>query len=284
MRKNRIIKLGLIGAILVLGVNGCQKIPVQVKPMLTTTQDKVVQFGTDKVTGEQVSNINMLDFSSKIKNLTHLEKYHRYDKCPIEKVRGVKVTKKLEGYLVEYLNGEYYCNLGDTDATKMSYLFKTKYQDSKIIFSYPKSYKYSVEDSLFGKYEQFATPSEVERDIQNIYNNLHKITINKTHNFSEEMNTQYPDKSIYANFKRLLGQYNYRSREQISELKKRNTFSLKFKGKSYPLYVEVVPYRDGSKVIYSTKLYYGVGTGGKCSLSKNEIEQLHNRVKKIVEN
>lgn len=280
-----ITKLGLFSIIFVLGVNGCQKNPVQVKSIGTIKSDKVVQFEVEKLTSKKIDNLNLVDFSSKIMELSHLDKYDSYGQCPVPDVRGVKVTKKREGYLIEYLNGRYYCNLGHTVATKISYLFKTKYQDSKIIFNYPKSYKHSVGETLFGEHEQFDTTSKLERDIQNIYQNLHKITIDKVYNFSGEIDTKYPDKSIYANFKRFLGNYDYIiNPEEIDELKKRNTFSLEFKDRSYPLYVEVVPYRNGSKVTYSTEFYYSVSTDGKSSFSKNDILELHKKVQKIIEN
>ena len=282
-RKSSIIMLGLIGTMCTFGLSGCsEKFPVKIGNIKSRQVDKIINLGTNQITGKKI-NINGIDFSSKIQSLSHLGKYRLYGKCPIRDALGIYVKKQKDGYLIEYIRGEHHCSGANFD-TKVSYLLKSKANTQKIRFSYPETYKLEASTDAIGiKIKQYKNMPTLEKDIGIIYQKLDKLTLNKVYKFKGEINTNYPDKSIYANFKRLLGQY-YRGNERISETLKQNTFLLHINGIRYPLYVEVVPYRNGSKVTYSTTLRYTMGLDGTTSLSKSEIEQLHQKIKSIINN
>ncbi|MDR2034448.1 MAG: hypothetical protein LBP89_07440 [Helicobacteraceae bacterium] len=92
-----------------------------------------------------------------------------------------------------------------------------------------------------------------------------------------EVNSQYSDKAIYANFKRILGEYNWRGNENLSETQKANTFVLKVGCEVRALKVDVYPYRDGSKARYS----FGFGELKKC-VTDEDIKNAHIQIAKIV--
>jgi len=95
-----------------------------------------------------------------------------------------------------------------------------------------------------------------------------------------ELNTEYSDRSIYANFKRIFGSYH--NKERISDIVKENLFSLEFKGKKYSLSVEVYPYKNGSKVVYTTTIPYKISSDLSELLTMAEVNQLREIIKQVV--
>ncbi len=151
-----------------------------------------------------------------------------------------------------------------------------------------------------------------------------------------DVNSQFNDTSIYANFSRILGRYIKEQRqtgrperigsmnigvgarittfadgkisikgtidgkngyvlydpktktvvsteELISdEIKKDNVFSLKYLDMLLPLYVEIYPYRNGSKAVYLIDLPYTIDSKGGISINTNDIDGIKNKIEQIV--
>jgi len=147
-------------------------------------------------------------------------------------------------------------------------------------FTYSTSKKELV-SSLGSTGSAIGSDTEINSDVEHIFSKLNTLYISRSFKLQEEINSKYPAQSIYANFKRMVGNYSYRNNEHITESKKQNTFNLNVNGKNLPLYVEVFPYREGSKVKYSTTLPYKITQNGS-DLTKQDIENIKSQIAKIV--
>ena len=154
--------------------------------------------------------------------------------------------------------------------------------------------KYTIKpytDAIGIKHKPLDKPNKLEDDAKRMFNSIKEpIKITRSVEFKGEVNTKYPAKAVYANFKRILGEFKNwnswtrNSGERISESKKQNSFILKLNERLYPLHVEVYPYRDGSKVVYSAKLKYTIDSKGNTTLTKEDIKQLHKKIEDIINN
>ena len=275
----RIVASALLSAI-VIGLSGCSAAPKPISKALIKIEPMTVEFPKiDPVTLEQLSFAN-LDFSNQITELSKYKKYRlvkRYDS--LRDYKGVQTKKHNNVYSISYINrtqgsGSY---MHESIAT-FDIMFEEK--DNVITFKYPSSYQY-IEETGFIANPLLSSLDNLENDSKKIFSKLNTISISKHISFKGEINSKYPAQSIYANFKRMVGNYSYRNNEKITESKKQNTFNLNVNGKNLPLYVEVFPYREGSKVKYSTTLSYRITQNGS-NLTKQDIDNIKVKIAQIV--
>lgn len=128
--------------------------------------------------------------------------------------------------------------------------------------------------------------ANLEKDAKSIFNNLDNVVLSmeRKYTLKGEVNTKYGDRSVYGNFERILGQYNWQESDKSysTEIKKENTYAFKYNENTYPLHIEVYPYREGSKVVYSLYLRYDVSSDGTSTLSKEDIEAIKTKLSSIV--
>ena len=232
---------------------------------------------TDPVTGKKITkdDISKLDYSYQIKKLSSYS-YRRI------KYNTLKVRKHSDNYEIGY----YY-----QACCPASVVFKMPYKikDNKLIFYYPKNYIYKGEKAPVTGIQTY--PFDGIKNVINDFNNfiyprLDKMALyTNTYVLKGEKNIPYNLSSIYANFEKLLGKYNYWNDKKVSTLniKTENTFALKIKGKVYPVEVTVYPYKNGSKVMYKAYFNYTVISGGKSTLTKSDIEKAKQKIEQIIE-
>lgn len=289
----QVVSMALTVAIGV-GFSGCFGKP-GAKPaessQLQRIESKTVTFNfpvKDDVTGEKVQiDLNSQNFSDDIASYSKYSKFHATRNAKpginITDYAGLKVEKQRDSYLLKYANGHQ--NNGSWYLTEAIFDFKFKVNDNQITFMYPTNYTYQpFADAVGLGIDPLAPKSSLEADTANVFSKLENLTVSikNEYSYKGEVNTKYPDKAIYANFKRILGNYNWHAEDKISEVKKENTFALNFKGQTFPLFVEVFPYRDGSKVIYSSSIQYTIDSKGNCSASKSDIDALNKQIEKII--
>ncbi|GHV10380.1 hypothetical protein AGMMS50229_21440 [Campylobacterota bacterium] len=199
---------------------------------------------------------------------------------------GLNVRKLSDGsYALEYFNGETSGNRGDI-TSDVTFVFKvTAVNDEEVLFTFPDTYTtQAVKDDFLVTYEWLDSFDKLEADARSVFSKLNTIDASVTLSsvFKGEVDSKYPSASVFANFKRKLGEYSWRSDERVTEVEKANTFSLTVGDKKYPLKVNVYPYRDGSKVEYSTKLTHTLFASGKSVPSAAEIDKLHAQIAQIV--
>jgi hypothetical protein len=212
---------------------------------------------------------------------------------------GQQVMYQNNSFVIDYFNGDFNCHDCPNRESVTRVLFSLSGQIKQLEknafalnMKFPSKYTILGHTNAVGlEHKTLDAPANLEQDAKKIYSSLKStpLIIKRTVQLKGEINSKYPDKSIYTNFTRKLGDYNWGnwkygwySKEQLAELKKQNTFSLNVNGKILPLLVEVYPYRDGSKVVYSSVIEYEIDSNGGATLNQASFEALHKQVADIV--
>ncbi|MDR2152325.1 MAG: hypothetical protein LBO72_05860 [Helicobacteraceae bacterium] len=150
--------------------------------------------------------------------------------------------------------------------------------DKDLRFELQKTYNYEPSDDK---------PAVLEADAKRVVSKLNSLpvlkqTVERTCSFSGDINSQYKDSEIYGNFKRLLGDWS--GSEYQTDAKKTSIFRLFIGAQAIPLFVEVYPYRNGSKVIYSSGSFkYTVDSTGKVAgVTPADVERAIAQIKKVI--
>jgi hypothetical protein len=243
---------------------------------------------TDPFTGNAISSpLASVNLSPNIAALSTYRTARVSYKKHLKDYAGLEVRKIDEGYRINYANGIiYYDKDGGTQyITNVTFVIKANFiNDNELKFSFPSSYVYAPRNSLLMREKPLDDLASLEADVQNIFSKIDKIVLQdyiRTYKFYGEVNSPYSDKAIYANFQRLLGKRYYGFA---------NIFNIEVDNKNFPLKVEVYPYRDGSKVTYSSEFNYVIDSTGKCtvegsldcSVVANNVKALHAQIAKVI--
>lgn len=295
---NKVLTAGAISASLVFGLTGCGKEPIPPKQISIQKMDTInmkYKF-QDEFNDKPISKKSI-----KQKILSNVISASRYKNNKIYYNGNVNPTLgKIVNYQnnllqIEYVNGDQNCNRDckaqGGELTRVIFVIESQLKEiSKNSFSltanFPINYNFKPDSDVFGiVFDPLDKLNKLETDAKRMFQSLSKpLIINRSIEFKGEVNTNYPDKAIYANFKRILGGYDWKGNEKISDVKKQNSFNLIMNKKSFPLLVSVYPYRDGSKVTYSTNLAYTVNSNGNSTLSKEDVKKLHEKINDIINN
>jgi len=278
------IVTGALISVAVIGLSGC----VGADPKPTITQLKpmkpvVITLPENDPLSTEKLQITHLNITSQIQGLSRFEKYRRYN-CPSYcDYRGLLIEQNNNQLIFDYTRETTYGN-GERSIMKQNHtVFNMPYSIDKntLTFNFPNTSKKELISSLGSTGSPIGSDSAIQNDFKQIFSKLDTLYFAKNFKLQEEINSSYPAESIYANFKRMVGNYSYRNNEKITESIKQNTFNLNVNGKNLPLYVEVFPYREGSKVKYSTTLPYKITQNGS-DLTKQDIDNIKSQIAKIV--
>ena len=245
-------------------------------------------FGKEKPSKKEIKGKIRNRFEN---NSKYVKKRSEYGET-INDVYGVVVYKKDDVFRLEYVNGDDncgYCPDGES-LTKTQYDFPFALKETatgyEMSIEFPSEYKHIPHTDAVGiTHSPFISFSKMNDDAANIFESLkHPIRFEKAKVFKGEINSQYSDESVYANFERILGHYSWKSSKarQDSGFKTENTFALEIDGERYPVHVEVFPYRDGSKVSYQAKMKYEVTSDGSSSLRSDSENIVRNKIKNVI--
>lgn len=125
----------------------------------------------------------------------------------------------------------------------------------------------------------FISPKEATADLQR----LCKITpIVFTQFITGEINTDFNDSSVFANFKRKLKSYDPKQEEiKQYDLGKSTWFYISDKGQDYKVAISVFPYRNGSKVTYKTTQTTTCNPSTTCIYDADLGNRINDAIKKI---
>ena len=283
MLKHTII--GTLISALVIMMSGCGENPKPVITNLAAVNPIVVTLPKINPVTEKKLQFSDFNFKEPLHKLSTFDSYHVYKQSDtgVTYKKGLLVTKSNNILQFDYTNETTYEPSGrrimKQNHTIFNVLFEIK--DNVVTFKFPISSKKEIVSSLGTVPDSIGTNEELKNDVLNIFSQLKNISISKRYKLIGTINSDFPAQSIYANFKRMLGNYSYRSTEQITESKKQNTFNLNVKGTSVALYVEVFPYREGSKVTYSASIPYTISQNGS-TLTKKDIDEIKVKISQIV--
>lgn len=291
MLKHIKVSITVLASVILLSGCGAGQLEVKKmdKPLSNTVEYNFPS--VDPISGEKVIfDISKVNISKDIIKLSKYIKFKRTRRGAVSKYKGLKVRQKNNAYTLSYSNGEK--NTGSWYLNEA--IFKIGYSKvgkNKIQYTLEDQYQYQPYSNAIGMdIPPLGKLEDLEDDAKNILKKLNDITIvrTKVFKFSGELNSKYNETSVYSNFKRLAGTFNWRNyrninREHLSETRKANTFNLKIGNKYFPLHVEVFPYRDGSKIKYSADIFYTLTSNGDVSVDKKTIEKIRTDIKNIVE-
>lgn len=296
---SKTLKISLVGATLAVAFTGCAGMnnplpPKQMQSQSSGTIEMSYKFSDDINDQQLTANDMIRSITSHMSGNSVYKNKNKYRNSSgsFRYIYGKTVSYSNNNIVINYVNGDDNCGNCENgeSITKVFFELPTTIQEtSKNNFNLKSSFpnQYTVRahtDALGIEHSTLDTPAKLESDAKKMFDSLKSkpITIERKVEFKGEVNTKYPDKAVYANFKRLMGNYSWRSNENVSEIKKQNSFNLKVANTSYPLHVEVYPYREGSKVTYTTTLSYNIDSQGNATLKSSDIQELHKKIEKIV--
>ena len=219
------------------------------------------------------------------------------------KKHGIEIESTKTAFIITYRVGkEHYASNGDVEKryAYKKYIMGKKYQDNEenltITVSYPKNYEVvTVTNGLDTTYELDGFKNS-DSDVYEMFKSFSKdyvnlfagvtegVNVNRSLVKEGEINSEYDAGSIYANFERKLGKYNWNngSKVDLGDLKKENTFSLKLGKETIPVNVAVYPYKNGSKVVYKAFVNYKIYTDTGATISIEKVDTIQDELTKIV--
>lgn len=171
--------------------------------------------------------------------------------------------------------------------------FKYEFKNNK--FYVNATYPNTFDNYVIGKYglndiPAFASEQEIKNETMKSFSNLENIQINREFELTSEVNSQYNTESIEANFKRLLQRFSILGfahkdfiqqlgEERFNSLMRENPYVISYNKELFPIQYRIVPYRNGTKVIYTLDLLYKLNSNGTATITDKDIE----KIKKVVE-
>lgn len=289
--------MSLVATSLLIGLTGCGALnspkPTQNIPLSQSATVEQVYTFNDQIDSSPVDQSAILKVitNTMSENSSYKNKNLSWVQAGFCKIKGITAEPNGDKIKVNYMNGDNNCHDCPNGESLSTVIFNLPYQikqNDKNTYAFkcnmPSSYSITPHtNALGGEHDLLDNPKNLENDVFKMLNalNTNTLTIEKTFDFKGEINTKHPDKGVFANFKRILGQYSWDTKENITEVKKQNTFAFSVNGNDYPLFIEVFPYREGSKVVYSSVLKYALDSKGGSSLTKKDVENLQKRIEKI---
>jgi len=294
----RQIKIFIATVGISLSIFGCSTgpQPTQTKPITSPKKEITIKLNfpkKDPVTNQSLQihkNQLLSQIEDDMYNFSNYYKFKIIGHGPVDKYAGIEITRNPNYYNIDYKNGEY--NTNQWFLTKVKFQVPYKYSTNSIKLIYPNQYTLiPCNDAIGVKIDLLDKPSNLKKDVFYVLNNLKniKLSISKKYILKGVINAKYSADSIYANFKRLMGQYTGKyywtnSTKSISPIEKENTFNLKIKKKIYPINIKVYPYRNGSKVVYKAYISYRINSDGTSTLIRQDIENAKKEIKEVVNN
>ena len=296
----------MMGLIVASVFSGCAETTDQLKiPQVPKNKTVVFAFEeTDAVSGEKLVfnfndylsdkhnekdivygtiNWNVIQFSSELAKLSKYKRFHRVNKDGTD-YKGIRVSASDHEFDFSYENGEH--NRGwflNKAIFKINY---TQEHNNSVVFTFPQYYVHHSKRNIIGvEMEPIDTLQNIEKDAKSVFENLDKVVllIYRTYTLKGEVNSKYSDRSIYGNFERILGKYSWKGSDKhyTNEIKKENTYAFTYGKKTYPLHIEVYPYREGTKIVYSLYLEYEMRSDGTSSLTKEDVASMKAKIASI---
>lgn len=176
--------------------------------------------------------------------------------------------------------------------------FKYEFKNNK--FYVNATYPNTFDNYVIGKYglndiPAFASEEEIKNETMKSFSNLENIQINREFELVSEVNSEYNTESIEANFKRLLQRFSILGfvhkdfiqqlgEERFSSLMRENPYVISYNKELFPIKYKIVPYRNGTKVIYTADLLYKLNSNGTATITDKDIVKIKKVVEDIVNN
>jgi hypothetical protein len=110
---------------------------------------------------------------------------------------------------------------------------------------------------------KLASPDELVSDFRSMLDAAPRLVLSRDCVVTGEKTSTYRAEAIVANFERLLGRYaNGSSEVQTAAMERADVFAYLVGQRRVPLKINAVPYRDGTKILFSASLPYTLRADG----------------------
>lgn len=214
----------------------------------------------------------------------------RYKSEYADEVKGLRLEPDHDSVKIAYRNGEKRTKSGKFISTQQwaTYLFNLEDKGDKVSVRVTTPNKVELKpNGIFDDFQPLLTDAEVKQNIEKINANLNpELQVSKT--YKGEINTTYGDESVFANFDRILGEYEsnryWEEQDEITkdDIEKGRVFDLIDGRQQKPVLISVFPYRDGSKVLYSFTLESTVHSDGTVTHPEEQADAYIQKLENIV--
>jgi hypothetical protein len=280
--KQRIVFISCLITLFLSGCAGSQVLPVKVGKIEPNTVTVIETRFPDiePVNGETMNfDLGKFDLSKQLLNLSIFRPDRFLDEYEMA-WGGISIQKDQDNYKVTYSNGQRFRS-DKLELTKVEFNIKqTQLDKQKVKLELLPEYKIMSVTDLFGsERKQLASIEKLSGDVRKIVETIKDVKIEKSYNsydFKGEIDTEFSAESIYANFDRKLTPYS-----AYDKAERKTQFEISLGDSKQNIKIEVFPYKNGSKVVYSSRLIYKIDSTGYSSFTKNDIDQLHNYLNSI---
>lgn len=201
--------------------------------------------------------------------------------------RGLYTAHASEGLTITYARGDTNGSRGGGQLQLMKYQSKVSFSihvdsvtdNSSIVSFGPEVSITHGTNAIAIPYPELAPTPVLVADLRNILSHPSQIIVHRTSPVQGEINVAFNSESTYANFMRKLGKYQFRGDEpKTNDMEKMGAYNIQVGPKVVPLYVDVMPYRNGSKVIYKMNIPYELSGDGAQSVTMNDINEAKRKI------
>ncbi len=321
--KKSLLNLALISA-LGIGFSGCVVSTADKQVLkVPTNSTKTIQkemFYVDTITKKEVTQeefsqniIPTFDYKKKYIDLSYND-CNEYGHCFITGTKAELKQNVLNSYFIRgyghkpntprYEPQSHFkiYDINDKDMVRSLALvqipFKYEFKNNKFYVS--ATYPNTFDNYVIGKYglndiPAFTSEQEIKNETMKSFANLENIQINREFELISEVNSEYNTESIEANFKRLLTRFTilgYAHKDFIQQLGEKrfnllmeeNHYVISYNKELFPIKYRIVPYRNGTKVMYTINLLYKLNSNGTATITDKDLDKIKKVVEDIVNN
>lgn len=270
-------------------VSACSVVETQPKKVSLESYVKEFVFMKELPTGDPLTD-DMIreELKSEIQESSKIKGMSRYytGVSGLYDLKGLEVKSNDSELFVSYVNGEYFSDTDSSNTTSIlaSYELKIEEQGDLKTVSVVTPNFIEVKpgnSAILLPISPLVTTQEAKDDIERINSRIHP-EFDGFKEFSGDFNVKYNDESVYANFTRILGEYQYND-EKVKkyDIQKGKLFELGDNEDSFPVKITVFPYRNGSKVVYKFRAPFVLKNDGTTTFDEGKIEKYIDRIKEV---
>ncbi|KAA1012927.1 hypothetical protein FVF58_08990 [Paraburkholderia panacisoli] len=288
MVKNSLVLLGGAACAAALLLSGCAQTS---QATISSTLNTPLRFPADSISGSPVSQSDV--------NRAVAEAIARDTRYPFRQswngnfyvFHGAYVTQKPDNHVVvTYAHGN------NMSPSQLGYQ-TTKYQsnaafsvrvgevrnNTAIISLEPNVSVTRGTDAIGIPLSALAPTPALESELHDVLSNPDRIIVRRQTHVEGEINVAFNSESTYANFMRKLGKYSFARGDEpkTNDIEKSGAYKLTIGVETIPLFVDVVPYRNGSKVMYKMDVPYMLSASGAASPRQGDIDEAKKQIARV---
>ena len=306
-----------LGVIFLFALSGCAGATIQNLSMSNIQPAKNLKFAKTDFAGENISSQDVVNAVRTAINGggKYKQVNYRYDPAGNSTVKrnfGFKTSNTEQSVIAEYINGTDWGNRYEEqhysrEIASFGYKISPSGDMYDIVVAFPAQLTMAkgVDPIPISGPSFFCKSEDAMDDLTVKFNNLDNAFIPRDLDLKGEINVEFDNSSVYANYERKIGRYKSLEKTEVStenstrpikkrhysqndrtgkevkmdDMDKKNIFNLKVNDEELPLEINVYPYRNGSKVVYQVTIPYKMTS--KASITQTDIDKIKGTIEGI---